>query len=86
MKAAIKSLVAAPLRFAIKQVLQRPQLKKVARALLIRAPRLNALLMRLMFIAPASTRRRKALPRDGLSPQAQRVERALRQAIRSRKH
>lgn len=85
MRVSIKSLVAAPLRFVVKQVLQRPRLKRLARALLTRAPRLSAPLMGIMFIAAAPTRHRAGLARHGLSPQAQRVERALQQAIRSRK-
>lgn len=85
MKTAIKQAVARALRYAGRNVLQRPRLKKHARDMLVRMPRLHALMLRVMFQAPAPAQRRGATHLKNLSPDAQRVHRALRQAVRTHK-
>lgn len=85
MKTAIKQVVARSLRYAGRNILQRPWLKKHARELLMRMPRLHALMLRVMFQAPAPAQRRGPTHLKNLSPDAQRAHRALRQAIRTHK-
>lgn len=84
MKAVIKQLVIGPLRYAIRQVLQRPWLKKRVRETLTRMPRLHAMLLRVMFQTPTAAPPKRATGREDLSPNAQRAHRALKQAIRTR--
>lgn len=81
----MKQLVVGPLRYAIRQVLQRPGLKKRVRELLTRMPGLHAFLLRVMFQSPAVAQPRRRAGRTDLSPNAQRAHRALKQAIRTRK-
>lgn len=83
MKAAVKRLVAGPLRYAVRLVLQRPWLKKRVRDMVMRMPRMHKLVMRLMFQAPVVPQNRMAVDQKHLSPQARRVRRALKQAIRT---
>lgn len=85
MKTVIKQWVARSLRYAGRNVLQRPWLKKHARDMLIRMPRLHALMLRVMFQAPAPVQQRIPTSMKNLSPDARRVHRALKQAIRTRK-
>lgn len=85
MSAVIKKIVVGPLRFAARQILQRPGLKKRVRAMIMRMPRVYGLLMRVMFHTPAPTRRKLVVGQDQLSPDAQRVQRALKQALRTRR-
>lgn len=85
MKAVIKQLVIGPLRYAVRQVLQRPWLKKRVRELLTRMPRLHGLLLRVMFQTPAPAQRRLSADQKNLSPNAQRAHRALKQALRTYK-
>jgi hypothetical protein len=84
-KSVIKQLVVGPLRYAIRQVLQRPWLKKRVREMLTRMPGLHAILLRVMFQTPAAAQPRRSAGREDLSPNAQRAHRALKQAIRTRK-
>ena len=83
MKAAIKRLIAGPLRYAIRFVLQRPGLKTWARGMITRVPRLHGFLMRAMFQAPATTRPKLGVDQENLSPNARRAYRALRQSLRT---
>lgn len=83
MKAFVKTLVARSLRHAGRTVLQRPWLKKHARDMLKRMPGLHGLMLRVMFQAPAPARQRDAVHMQHLTPDARRVHRALRQAIRT---
>lgn len=85
MNAVIQRFVALPLRYAVRQVLQRPWLKKHMRQLLTRLPRLHGYLMRVMFHLPSRGKRPVHLELTDLSPHAQRIHRALKQAIRSRR-
>ena len=85
MSAIIKNIVVGPLRFAARQILQRPGLKKRVRAMIMRMPRVYGLLMRLMFHTPAPARRKLAIDQGQLSPDAQRVQRALKQALHTRR-
>jgi len=84
MKTVIKQFVARSLRYAGRSVLQRPWLKKHARDMFIRMPRLHALMLRVMFQAPAPVQQRVPTSMKNLSPNAQRMHRALKQAIRTR--
>jgi hypothetical protein len=84
MKAVIKQLFIPPLRFVARQILQRPGLKRRVRSLIMRMPRLYGLLMRVMFHAPAPVRRKVSARQQQLSPAAQRVYRALQQAMRDK--
>lgn len=83
MKAAVKQLVAGPLRYVVRQVQQRPWLKKRVRDLITRMPRMHSLVMRLMFQVPAMAQPRIGVDQRNLSPNARRVRRALKQAIRT---
>lgn len=85
MKAIIKQLVVGPLRYAVRQVLQRPWLKKRVREMLTRMPRLHSILMRVMFQVPAPAQRRLGADQKNLSPNAKRAHRALKQAIRTQR-
>jgi hypothetical protein len=81
MQAAVQQLVARPLRYAAKFVLQRPWLKKRMRDMVIRMPGIHAMVMRVMFQAPA--RPRITAEQKHLSSNGRRVYRALKQAIRT---
>lgn len=83
MQAVIQRLVARPLRYAVKFVLQRPRLKKRMRDMVTRMPGIHAMVMRVMFQAPA--RPRITTGQQHLSPNARRTYRALKQAIRTHK-
>lgn len=83
MKAVVKKVAAVPLRFAARQILQRPWLKKRIRDLVTRMPGLHSLALRVMFQAPAMGTIRISGEQKNLSPQAQRVHRALKQAMRT---
>jgi hypothetical protein len=83
MKAVAKQLVAGPLRYAVRQVLQRPWLKKRVREMITRMPRVHSLLMRVMFQAPAMSKPRIGIDQNNLSPNARRIQRALKQAVRT---
>jgi hypothetical protein len=82
MKTVIKKLVATPLRYTVRYVLQRPGLKKRMREMVTRMPRLHGLVLRVMFEAPAMQPSRLSGDQKHLSPDARRVHRALKQAIR----
>lgn len=84
MSTVVKQLVAGPLRYAVRYVLQRPGLKKRMRDMVTRMPRLHGLVMRVMFEAPAQQSRLSGDQKD-LSPDARRAHRALKQALRSRR-
>jgi hypothetical protein len=83
MSAAIKQLVAGPLRYAVRQILQRPGLKKQVRNLVTRMPGVHRLVLRVMFDAPAMGKSKLSGDQKNLSPQAQRTHRALKQAMRT---
>lgn len=82
MNAVFKRLVAGPLRYAVRLVLQRPWLKKRLRDMVTRMPRLHSLVMRVMFQAPAMAQPRISAGQKNLSPDGRRAYRALKQAIR----
>lgn len=81
MKAVIKQVVAGPLRFGVRYVLQRPALKKRLRDMVTRMPRLHSLAMRVMFEAPVRAQSRISGDEKNLSPQGRRVHRALKRVI-----
>lgn len=84
MQAVVQQLVARPLRHAVQFVLQRPWLKKRMRDMVTRMPGVHAMAMRVMFQMPA--RPRVNTDQQNLSPNARRTYRALKQAIRTRRH
>lgn len=81
MQPVIQQLVARPLRYAFKFVLQRPRLKKRMRDMVTRMPGVHAMVMRVMFQVPG--RPRISIEQKNLSPNARRAYRALKQAIRT---
>jgi hypothetical protein len=85
MNAVFKRIVAGPLRYAVRLVLQRPWLKKRVRDMVTRMPLLHSLLMRVMFQAPAMAQPRISVDQKNLSSNGRRAHRALKQAIRSRR-
>lgn len=85
MKAVLKQLGARPLRYVVRQVLQRPWLKTRLRDMITRIPGLHSLLMRIMFQAPAIAQPRISIDQKNLSPNARRAHRALKQAIRTQR-
>lgn len=86
MKTMLTKILMRPARYLVRQVLQRPWLKKQLRDLLMTMPGLHRVLMRVMFQAPAPVQRKVSMDLKNLSPQAQRVQRALKQAARSARH
>jgi len=85
MKTFVKRLVAGPLRYVVRLILQRPWLKTRARALITHMPRLHRLLLRIMFQTPVQVQKRTVVNHVDLSPNARRTQRALEQAIRTRR-
>lgn len=85
MNVALKQIVARPLRYAVRQVLQRPWLKTRLRDMVTRMPWLHSRLMRVMFQAPAPAQPRISTDQKNLSPNARRAHRALKQAIRTQR-
>jgi hypothetical protein len=83
MKSIMKKVVAGPLRYTVRQVLQRPWLKKKVRDMVTRMPGVHSLVLRVMFDAPAMGKSRISGDQKDLSPQALRVHRALKQAVRT---
>jgi hypothetical protein len=86
MKAAIKQFIAKSLRYVARLVLGRPWLKRRVRDLVIRMPRLHAVIIRTMSQAPSTVQYKVAVDQESLSPNAQRMHRALKQAIRTRRN
>jgi hypothetical protein len=85
MKTVIRKLAAGPLRYAVRQVLQRPWLKKKIRDMVTHMPGLHRLAMRLMFQAPAAGQAKLSGDLKDLSPEALRIHRALKGAMRTRR-
>jgi len=85
MKAVINRLIAGPLRYAVRFVLQRPWLKKRVRDMVTRMPRLHATVMRVMFQVPAAQSRISGDEKN-LSPNGRQAYRVLKHAIRVRRH
>jgi hypothetical protein len=85
MKSVLKQLVARPLRYAVRMVLQRPWLKKRIRDMVTRMPRLHGLVMGVMLQAPAVGQPKISGDARDLTPQARRTYRLLKQAVRSSK-
>jgi hypothetical protein len=85
MNAVMKRLVVRPLRYAVRLVLQRPWLKKRAREMVTRMPRLHGLVMGVMFQAPGSGQPRISGELKDLSPNGRHAHRLLKQAIRTRR-
>lgn len=83
MIADIKQLAIPPLRFVVRQVLQRPWLKRYLRGALTRMPRVHSFLLRVMFKAPR--RRKDIFNTKDISPHAQLVQSALKQAMRNQR-
>jgi hypothetical protein len=81
----MKRLIVGPLRYAVRLVLQRPWLKKRARDMVTRMPRLHGLLMGVMFQAPTAGQPKISGELKDLSPHGRRTHRALKQAIRTRR-
>jgi len=85
MKAVIKSFAAHFVRSGARFVLQRPWVKKRVRDMVTRVPRLHNYAMRVMFEAPVPAQYSLPIGQEDLSPNAQRMHRALKQAIRTRR-
>lgn len=83
MKNFLKTLVAGPIRYAVKQILQRPWLKKRVRNMVTRMPGMHSFVLRVMFQAPAMGKSKISGDQKNLSPDALRAHRALKQAIRT---
>lgn len=83
MKAVLRKVVAGPLRYAVRQILQRPWLKKRVRDMVTRMPRVHGFVLRVMFQAPPVGKSKLSGDQKNLSPQAQRTHRALKQALRT---
>jgi hypothetical protein len=82
MKAVLKNLVAGPLRYVVRLILQRPWLKKRVRDMVTRMPGVHSFVLRVMFQSPVMGKPKLSGDQKNLSPDAQRVHRALKQAIR----
>lgn len=83
MKTVIRNMLAGPLRYAVRQVLQRPGLKKQVRDLVTRMPGVHRIVMRVMFEAPVVAQSKISGDQKNLSPDALRTHRALKQAMRT---
>lgn len=83
MKMVITKLLAAPLRYAVRQVLQRPWLKQQVRDMVTRMPGVHSIVMRVMFDASAMGQSKISGDQKHLSPDALRTHRALKQALRT---
>lgn len=83
MKTVMKKLVASTLRYAARQVLQRPWLKKRIREALTRLPGLHGMAIRVLSNAPLATQSKLSGDEKNLSPNALRTYRALKHAMRT---
>lgn len=85
MQPVVQQLIARPLRYVAKFVLQRPRLKKCMRDMVMRMPGVHVTIMRMMFQAPVSARSKISIEQENLSSNARRNYRALTQAIRNQR-
>jgi hypothetical protein len=83
LKNLIKKAAAGPLRYAVRQILQRPWLKKKIRDMVTRMPGMHSFALRVMFEAPPMGKSKITGDQKNLSPDALRAHRALKQAIRT---
>jgi hypothetical protein len=79
----VKQLVAGPVRYVARQILQRPWLKDRVRDMVMRFPRLHSLVMGVMLQPTATAKHSISGDEKDLSLNAHRAYRALKQAIRT---